>query len=86
MPSPHANGREIPNQFIIFVNHEVYFQSKEHILAMMDEKRVFLDKKHWDCKGVNRKYLLKFLGDDEFNLLTKVANKVYKLVDLNKEL
>ena len=44
-----SSGREVPNQFIIFTEEGVYFQSYNSVIAFKDNQgNVFLDHATWD--------------------------------------
>tara|TARA_R100001244_G_scaffold13606_4_gene15348 strand:- start:515 stop:781 length:267 start_codon:yes stop_codon:yes gene_type:complete len=79
------NGNEVPNQFIIKTKKGIYFQSYRSIIAFEDNNRkITLDSNYWDYSRTTGKYRNQFLGENIADTRQKIANKVYKLKDLNK--
>lgn len=92
----NANGRAVPNQFIItdegrgangnFLSRRV-FQSYESIIVRItvweDETRVELDKNKWDYSTTTGKYRNQFLGESKREIEKKIKSGEYQLVDLN---
>lgn len=86
MVSP-SSGREVANQFVIYVGDKVYFQSYKSIIVMIDNSvyphPVYLDKTYWDYSVTTGKYRNNFLGETIAETRQKIASGEYKLADLN---
>lgn len=80
-----AKGREVPNQFEIFTDEGVYFQSYSSIIAFRSNcgHGTFLDKNKWDYSVTTGKYRNQFLGESIAKTRRKIESGIYKLVDLN---
>ena len=79
------NGNKIPNQFEIRTDKGVYFQSYNSIIAFWSNKgQIFLDAYYWDYSRTTGKYRNIFLGENITETRQKIADKVYKLKNLNK--
>ena len=79
------NGNKIPNQFEIRTDKGVYFQSYNSIIAFIPygNKPTILDRNAWDYSRTTGKYRNHFLGENIAQTRQKIADKVYKLKDLN---
>lgn len=95
MNSPRTN-HAVANQFLIYTQDGVYFQSYQTVIAFMpsafymnnhkDEfkyMKVFLDKNSWDYSRTTGKYRNIFLNDTKKGIQTKIKSGYYELVDLN---
>jgi len=79
------NGNAIANQFEIRTAKGVYFQSYNSIIVFIDKKgQTYLDTYYWDYSKTTGKYRNIFLGENITETRQKIADKVYKLKDLNK--
>jgi hypothetical protein len=91
----NANGRAIPNQFIIegirgiegsFVWRKT-FQSYNSVIATKtqwdDGIRIELDKNKWDYSKTTGKYRNQFLGETKKETERKIKSEEYILADLN---
>ena len=83
----NANGRAVPNQFIIFDSEFTAFQSYNSIIVktgFVDGKRqVWLDENKWDYSKTTGKYRNQFLGETKRETEKKIKSGEYQLVDLN---
>ena len=78
------SGNNIPNQFIIYTNDGVYFQSYNTIIAHENnEGKIYLDSNSWDYSVTTGKYRNMFLHEDKKETERKIKEGIYKLVDLN---
>jgi len=81
------SGNFVPNQFKIYTNKGVYFQSYSSIIALIPNginKPIELDEYYWDYSRTTGKYRNDFLGEDIAETRRKIKEGVYKLVNLNK--
>ena len=81
-------GRPVANQFIIYTNKNVYFQSYDSIIAKKQRGflgKTTLDKNYWDYSQTTLKYLKSFLGTDKSKkeIERDIKQGVYKLSNLN---
>lgn len=84
-------GRAIPNQFLIWTENGVYFQSYESVIAFkpvykgneIEQPEVILDTKYWDYSTTTGKYRNMFLKETKNETEKKIADGTYKLADLN---
>ena len=91
-----ANGRSIPNQFIIesegrgslgnFTRKQV-FQSYESVIAIKtiwpDITVIELDSTYWNCSRTTGKYRNQFLDETKAETQAKIDKGIYILTDLN---
>lgn len=80
----HA-GNKVANQYRIWTNDGVAFQSYSTIIAFapyMGKKQ--LDKDSWDYSVTTGKYRNMFLGETKAETLKKINSGEYELVDLNE--
>lgn len=79
-------GNDIANQFIITTNKGRYFQSYDSVIAFIPfgDKPTQLDKHYWDYSKTTGKYRNLFLRERKPETEQKIADKIYKLTDLNK--
>lgn len=54
------NGNSTPNQFVIIIGRDIYFQSYDSIICKLHNGEVILTKK-WDYSYTTRKHLYMFL-------------------------
>ena len=79
-----ARGNDIPNQFRIFTDEGVYFQSYSSIIAFKPHSgRIVLDSRKWDFSVTTGKYRNQFLGETKAETQRKIDNGTYELRDLN---
>jgi len=77
-------GNSIANQFLIYANNGVYFQSYNSIIALkQNDGTIVLSEKYWDYSKTTSKYRNIFLGEtsDQTKYQIKIGN--YKLQKLN---
>lgn len=79
-------GNDIANQFIITTDKGRYFQSYNSVIAFIPfgNKPTQIDKNYWDYSKTTGKYRNMFLGEHKAETEQKIAEKIYKLTDLNK--
>lgn len=59
-----STGRAVPNQFIIYTNEGIYFQSYSTMIAFIDRKgKVFLVDGALDYSNTTNRWLYRFLRD-----------------------
>ena len=77
-------GNDIPNQFRIWADDGVYFQSYKTIIAYKDlSGKITLDSDKWDYSRTTGKYRNKFLNEGIADTRKKIASGEYKLANLN---
>lgn len=82
------NGREIPNQFIIFTPEATYFQSYKSIIVKTtfeNGKRVVYLGNDWQYSRTTAKYRNQFLGETTKEIEAKIKQGVYTVVNLDNE-
>lgn len=85
MTSPRT-GKPVANQFIIRTEGGRFFQSYDSVIALItNDGRVFLDEKFYDYSKTTVKYRNQFLGMTSKEVLQKIKENKFMLVDLNKE-
>lgn len=80
-------GKEVPNQFYIFTDDGVFFQSYKSLIAFKPRgstEKIKLDRTYWDYSTTTGKYRNEFLGEDKKETQKKITAGVYELVDLNE--
>lgn len=79
-------GRAVPNQFEIQTSKGIYFQSYNSIIAFKPSNggKIQLDERFWDYSATTGKYRNHFLGEGIAETRAKIANKEYRLTNLNK--
>lgn len=78
-----SNGNDVPNQFKIYTDEGVYFQSYNSIIAFKSHGKIQLDKNTWDYSTTTGKYRNQFLGENKAETQKKIDSGEYQLVDLN---
>jgi len=78
-----STGGVIPNQFIIEIDDEIYYQSCGSIIARWGVDGTTLDAAYWDYSKATRIYREQFLGEDTRTTKRKIEQGIYKLEDLN---
>lgn len=84
MKSQHGNP--VPNQFKIFAEQGVYFQSYGTMIAFKPygSGNIILDCKKWDYSATTGRYLNQFLREFKKDTQRKIDDGTYILADLNK--
>lgn len=83
MESPRS-GNPVANQFEIFTDEGVYFQSYSTVIAFKNkEGKIFLDQDSWNYSVTTSKYRNEFLREDTKETKRKIASGEYTLIDLN---
>ena len=87
MKSP-SSGNRVPNQFKIYTNKYVYFQSYQSIIARTERGylgKTTLDKNYWDYSKTTLRFLKLFLGTNKTKkeIEQNIKSGVYKLTNLN---
>ena len=78
-------GNFVPNQFLIYTNKGVYFQSYNSIIALRDNSNnVFLDSYYWNYSRTTGKYRNIFLDEYTPETKAKIKSGIYKLKNLNR--
>lgn len=80
-----TRGNKVPNQFIIYINGEEYFQSYNSIIAKKSDEKIYLDDFFWNYSVTTGKYRNEFLGEGVAETRKKIASGEYTLTDLNSE-
>ncbi len=81
-----SRGNKVPNQFRIFTDDGVYFQSYETVIAFKPcngVDKVQLDRDAWEYSATTGKYRNLFLREKKAETLAKIASGEYILTDLN---
>ena len=83
MTSPRT-GNPIANQFEIYTDKGVYFQSYRSIIAFKPyNAKTQLDKNFWDYSNTTAKYRREFLGEGVDETRHKIKEGEYILKNLN---
>ena len=78
------SGKSVPNQFIIYINGDEYFQSYNSIIVKIDKNgQHYLDKRFWDFSATTGKYRNDYLDETKKETEKNIADGTYKLVNLN---
>ena len=79
------NGNSVANQFEIYTDEFVIFQSYNSVIAkMMSSGQVYLDENYWDYSKTTGKYRNIFLAENKKETQAKINSGEYILTDLNK--
>ena len=73
----------VKNQFLIYTEGAVTFQSYNSLIARKDRDGVTLDRNKWDYSKTTGKYRNLFLDEPKKETERKIAAGIYKLADLN---
>ena len=77
-------GRAVANQFLIYTDDGVYFQSYRTVIAYKPYGgKVQLDRSAWDYSVTTGKYRNQFLREGKAETERKIKDGTYELVDLN---
>ena len=80
----NSRGNCIPNQFLIYTEKGVYFQSYDSVIAFKPYTgKVQLDTNYWEYSSTTSKYRNIFLNEDKKTTEAKIKNGTYELVNLN---
>ena len=88
-----ARGNTVPNQFEIYSDNGVYFQSYQTVIAFrpvgyrsggQPHERIHLDRDAWDYSVTTSKYRNQFLGENKTETQRKIDSGEYILTDLNR--
>lgn len=81
----NKSGRAVANQFRIYTNDGVYFQSYRTLIAFRsNDGTIILDADSWDYSRTTLKYLHQFLHTASKKEVEKaIKGGVYKLANLN---
>ena len=76
-------GRKVCNQFKIFAEDGVYFQSYSTIIAFKPygEGKIRLSREAWDYSRTTGKYRNQFLRETKAETEKKIKAGIYELVD-----
>lgn len=78
------SGREVPNQFRIFTDDGVYFQSYSTVIAFSPHSgKLQLDTDKWNYSVTTAKYRNEFTGLTKKETETRIKSGEIELVDLN---
>jgi len=80
------SGRQIPNQFEIYTDDGVYFQSYRTVIAFKPydyNGKIQLDEASWDYSTTTGKYRNLFLGEKKPETERKIKSGEYVLINLN---
>ena len=80
------SGNPVANQFTIYTDKGVYFQSYNSIIAFepYDQKPTILDEFYWDYSRTTGKYRNMFLNEGITETRNKIKEGIYKLKNLNE--
>ena len=78
-----TNGNPVPNQFIIYTDDAILFQSYNSIIAKKQNGKIYLDCNYWDYSKTTSKYRNQFLRLSTLEIKTKIANGSIILTELN---
>lgn len=78
-----SKGKKIANQFLIYADSGVYFQSYNTVIAYKPHNgKIQLDH-NWDYSQTTGKYRNIFLREDKKTTEQKIKTSVYLLTNLN---
>lgn len=79
-----SSGRKVPNQFEIFTDEGVYFQSYSTVIAFWPfHGKIQLDAEKWNYSRTTAKYRNQFLGMTTKEVEAKIKSGNIELVNLN---
>lgn len=85
-PMITSGGNSAADQFLIYTNKGVYFQSYSVIIAFKPNTgKIQLDKNYWDDSATTGNYRNKFLGEGIAETRQGIKDKTYLLRDLNTD-
>lgn len=77
------SGKEVVNQFIIYTDKGIIFQSYDKIICCNMNGRVYLDEKYYNFSQTTSKYRNLFLNEKTTETEKKIKRMVYYLANLN---
>ena len=77
------NGNKIANQFIIYQDDQVFFQSYDSMIAMVQDHYIELDVNYWNYSKTTVKYRNKFLNMTTKEVENAIKNGLITLTNLN---
>ena len=79
-----SKGNTVANQFLIYTEKGVYFQSYGSVIAFKPYTgKTQLDSEYWDYSQTTGKYRNIFLDENKATTEAKIKNGTYELVNLN---
>jgi len=78
-----SNGNPIPNQFLIYTDEGVFFQSYSTVIAAKVGGKIYLDASKWDYSTTTGKYRNQFLRMDKKETLKAIKEGKIILTNLN---
>ena len=78
-----TRGNKIANQFKIYTNKGVYFQSYNSIIAFKNMGKIVLDSYYWDYSRTTSKYRNIFLDMNTNEVKKAIKEGTIKLTNLN---
>ena len=57
--------RAVPNQFVLKIKGNIYFQSYTKIICKITKHKVYMDEKYWKYTRSTSNYLNKFLNEND---------------------
>jgi hypothetical protein len=79
------NGNKIVNQFIIYKEDQVFFQSYNTMIAMVQDHYIELDANYWNYSKTTSKYRNKFLNMTTKEIENAIKDGLITLTDLNNK-
>jgi len=76
-------GAAVKNQFLIYTDKGIVFQSYNSVVAAKVGDKVYLDKNDWDYSVTTGKYRNQFLGETRTETEQKIKSGQYILTNLN---
>lgn len=78
-----ANNNPVPNQFLIYQNENVIFQSYYSTIAKIDKNNnLILDSNRWDYSRTTLKYLYNFI--EQFKGFRPNKKSLTELIEANE--
>ena len=77
------NGNKIANQFIIYQDDQVFFQSYDSMIAMVQDHYIELDVNYWNYSKTTVKYRNKFVNMTTKEVENAIKNGLITLTNLN---
>ena len=78
-----SNNNPVPNQFLIYQNDNVYFQSYYSTIAKIESNgELILDSNRWDYSRTTLKYLYNFIG--QFKGFRPNKKSLTELIEANE--
>ena len=77
------NNKPVKNQFIIYDEKSIIFQSYFSIIAIKRNGKIALDADKWNYSKITSKYRNQFLNETTKETKEKIKSGVYTLENLN---